>query len=180
LAHGEYIIEERTILETSVPLTNAHNLSEMVYAMNDFVIHKKDFGRMITITASIDNVPVAEYHADGLIIATPTGSTAYSLSNGGPIVAPLCSVLILTPVAPHSLSMRPLVVPDTAEISLTPGDGSGTTSLVADGQIVSSQEEGETVVIRKSERTVKLLKRTGASYYDLLKQKLLWSLLPQR
>lgn len=180
LAKGEYIIEERTMLESSISVEGTENLNEMVYAMNDFVIHKKDFARMMTVATTIDGVPVADYHADGLIISTPTGSTAYSLSSGGPIVVPTCSVLVLTPVSPHSLNMRPLVVPDTVEIVLTPGAGSGTTSLVADGQIVSSKEEGERIIIRKSERVVKLLKRVENSYYDLLKNKLLWSLLTKQ
>lgn len=180
LAKGEYIIEERSMLESSISVEGTENLNEMVYAMNDFVIHKKDFARMMTVAATIDGVPVADYHADGLIISTPTGSTAYSLSSGGPIVVPTCSVLVLTPVSPHSLNMRPLVVPDTVEIVLTPGTGSGTTSLVADGQIVSSKEEGERIIIRKSERVVKLLKRVENSYYDLLKNKLLWSLLTKQ
>lgn len=176
LQTGDYIIEDRVILETSVKLEGHDNLSEMIYALNDFVLHKKDFARMMTIATTIDGVPVAEYHADGLIISTPTGSTAYSLSSGGPIVAPTCAVVVLTPVSPHSLNMRPLVAPDTVEIVLTPGIGSGATSLVADGQIVCSLEEGISVAIRKSERVVKLLKRIENSYYDLLKNKLLWSL----
>ncbi len=169
LLKGDFIIEDRTILETKVNNT-------MLYALNDFVIHKRDFARMITIDAVIDNVPVAEYHADGLIIATPTGSTAYSLSSGGPIIAPNCHVIVLTPVSPHSLNMRPLVIPDTLEITLTTGTESGITSLVADGQHLTPLEPQERVVIRKSERVVKLLKRVENSYYDLLKNKLLWSI----
>jgi NAD+ kinase len=176
LQTGDYIIEDRVILETSIKLDGQDNLSEMMYALNDFVLHKKDFARMMTIAATIDGVPVAEYHADGLIISTPTGSTAYSLSSGGPIIAPTCAVIALTPVSPHSLTMRPLVAPDSVEIVLTPGAGSGATTLVADGQSVSLIEEGASVVIRKSERVVKLLKRVQNSYYDLLKNKLLWSL----
>ncbi|TAE28198.1 MAG: hypothetical protein EAZ92_08430 [Candidatus Kapaibacterium sp.] len=169
LLKGDFIIEDRTILETKANNT-------MLYALNDFVIHKRDFARMITIDAVIDNVPVAEYHADGLIIATPTGSTAYSLSSGGPIIAPNCHVIVLTPVSPHSLNMRPLVIPDTLEIMLTTGAESGITSLVADGQHLTPLEPQERVVIRKSERVVKLLKRVENSYYDLLKNKLLWSI----
>jgi NAD+ kinase len=178
LLKGEYIIENRTMLETSVHRTNddGYDLSEMMYALNDFVIHKKDFARMITIDATIDGVPVAEYHADGLIISTPTGSTAYSLSSGGPIIAPNCAVLTITPVSPHSLTMRPLVVPDSVEIRLTPGVGSGVTSFVADGATVCSLDESATVEIRKSKRVVKFLKPLNTSYYDLLKHKLLWSL----
>jgi NAD+ kinase len=169
LRNGEFIIEDRTILETVIGETS-------MYALNDFVLHKKDFVRMITIDARLDGVPMAEYHADGLIIATPTGSTAYSLSSGGPIIAPNCSVFVLTPVSPHSLNMRPVVVPDTSEIMLTPGADSGITSLVADGQSICALEVQQTVVIRKSERVVKLLKRVQNSYYDLLKNKLLWSI----
>lgn len=169
LHKGDFIIEDRTLLEIILQ-------DDSVFALNDFVIHKHDFARMITIDAMIDGVPVAEYHADGLIIATPTGSTAYSLSSGGPIVAPNCNVVVITPVSPHSLNMRPLVVPDTAEIALTPGKESGVTSLVADGQNVCALEPAQTVIIRKSERVVKLLKRVQNSYYDLLKNKLLWSI----
>lgn len=169
LLKGDFIIEDRTVLETIIG-------SETFFTLNDFVIHKRDFARMITINATIDGVPVAEYHADALIIATPTGSTAYSLSSGGPIVAPNCNVVVITPVSPHSLNMRPLVVPDTVEIVLTPGAESGITSLVADGQSVASLDVQQPVVIRKSERVVKLLKRVQNSYYDLLKNKLLWSM----
>jgi NAD+ kinase len=169
LQTGAYLLENRTVLETIVHDTT-------MYALNDIVVHKKDFSRMITIKASADGRTIAEYHADGLIISTPTGSTAYSLASGGPIVEPGCGIVIITPVSPHTLTMRPLVISDSREILLETGIVSGTTSLVADGQTVKVLDAGAKVIIRKSERVVKLLKRSQHNYYDLLKKKLLWSI----
>jgi NAD+ kinase len=178
LVKGEYVLEERFVIEASVhPQIRDEELPPTIvhYAVNDFVIHKKDFARMITVRAFADGHPIADYRADGLILATPTGSTAYSLSSGGPIIAPNCSVFTLTPVSPHSLNQRPLIIPDSTEVTLEPLEESGVTSLVADGEPVHTLDVGARVVIRRSEKVVKLLKRVQSSYYDLLKKKLLWS-----
>ncbi len=179
LVKGEYVLEERFVIEATVlhpQLDHQENARAIVhYAVNDFVVHKKDFARMITVRAFADGHPIADYRADGLILATPTGSTAYSLSSGGPIIAPNCSVFSLTPVSPHSLNQRPLIIPDSTELTLEPLEESGVTSLVADGEPVHTLDVGTRVIIRRSEKVVKLLKRVQSSYYDLLKKKLLWS-----
>jgi NAD+ kinase len=149
--------------------------AQRFYALNDFVLHKKDFARMISIRASVDGHRVADYRADGLILSTPTGSTAYSLSSGGPIIAPNSAVFSLTPISPHSLNQRPLVIPDASEVWFEPSEDSGVTSLIADGETSTPVEPGQRIVIRRSEKVVKLLRRTQSSYYDILKKKLLWS-----
>lgn len=195
---GEYHVEDRTVIEarigTTIPenerrardddedddydnlsLANTLDISDVLYACNDIVIHKKNIIHMITIRALVDGNPIADYRADGLIISTPTGSTAYSLSSGGPIIVPTCQALCLTPISPHSLNLRPLVIPDSSEICLEiiPNDGSAT--LIADGTETLEISQGQKIVITKSERVMKLLKRENRSYYDLLKKKLLWS-----
>lgn len=166
---GEYVLEDRAILQTTL------GDGTTIYALNDFVIRQSDAARMITVRASIDGNHVADYRADGLIISTPTGSTAYSLSNGGPIIAPTCAVLCLTPVSPHSLTLRPLVVPDSSEIALESFTNNVEAILLADGEIVARLQTSERIHIRRSDQVVKLLKRTSRTYYDLLKNKLLWS-----
>ncbi len=171
LLKGEYIVEDRTVIESTLD-------GVTYYALNDFVLHKKDFARMITIKVYIDGHPIADYRSDGLILATPTGSTAYSLASGGPIIAPTCAVFTLTPVSPHSLNLRPLVIPETAEVWLEPGEESGLTNFVADGETIMSLEPGARVVLRRSEKVVKLLKGVQSTYYELLKNKLLWSVNP--
>jgi NAD+ kinase len=176
LLKGEYLIEERIVMEAVVQKPDGETLTEdLFYAVNDFVVHKKDFARMIGIRAFADGHPIADYRSDGLILATPTGSTAYSLSSGGPIIAPNCAVFCVTPVSPHSLNQRPLVLPDSSEICFAPTEESGATSLVADGETVMVLEAGTRVMMRRSDKAMKLLKRTQSSYYDVLKKKLLWS-----
>jgi NAD+ kinase len=190
LIKGEYIVEERCIIEAIVQTQDfqAHSAAARkasastdaatptrFYAVNDFVIHKKDFARMITIRAYVDGHPIADYRSDGLILATPTGSTAYSLSSGGPIIAPNSAVFALTPISPHSLNQRPLIVPESSEVWFEPTAESGQTSLVADGEVVAVLEPRARVIIHRSEKVVKLLKRLQSSYYELLKKKLLWS-----
>jgi NAD+ kinase len=178
LLKGEYLIEERFVVEATIVAEQGTTLTGVpVYAMNDFVLHKKDFARMITIRAFVDGHPIADYRSDGLILTTPTGSTAYSLSSGGPIVAPNCSVFCITPVSPHSLNQRPLVIPDSSEVWFEPHGDSGQTSFVADGQTVLAIEPESRVIVRRSEKVVKLLKRVESSYYELLKRKLLWSVV---
>ncbi len=164
---GNYIIEDRAMAEVVIG-------GETIYALNDFVVQRKNFARMITVRAYVDGNLIADYRADGLIVSTPTGSTAYSLSCGGPIIAPACSVFCITPISPHSLTLRPLVVPDTSEICIETIE-SADIQLVADGQVVRPVKGGEQIVIRRSAEEVKLVRQASGSYYDLLKKKLLWS-----
>jgi NAD+ kinase len=128
---------------------------------------------MISITASINGEYLTTYQADGLIVATPTGSTAYSLSNGGPIVAPQSGIICLTPVAPHSLNVRPIVIPDTAEITLSVESRSHNFLVAIDGRSEKCLE-GTTLTIRRAAHTIKIMRLFGRNYYSTLREKMMW------
>ena len=165
---GDYLLEDRFVLQADFGDTQA-------FALNDFVVHQSEIGRMISLRASVNEETVAEYRADALIISTPTGSSAYNLSAGGPLIAPSCSVICMTPVSPHALTFRPLVVPDTAEICLEESSGRASCDLVADGVNIGKVSSNGIVHIRRSDQKIKLLKRAQRSYYDILRNKLLWA-----
>lgn len=165
--NGVYRLVDRAILETTVD-------GRKYYALNDFVIEKNDNSKMITLAAYSDDHYVGDYRADGVIIATPTGSTAYSLSCNGPIIAPSTPVLCITPISPHTLTLRPLVVPDTNEIRFRLDTPNCEAILVADGFTVKLIKYGEEVIVKLSESKVKLIKPEKSTYYDVLRRKLLW------
>jgi NAD+ kinase len=168
LMKGNYRVVDRTVIETDFN-------KDKIYALNDFVIEKKDSSRMITLDGYVNGHHIGSLRADGIIITTPTGSTAYSLSCGGPIITPATAVICITPISPHSLTLRPLVVPDTSEIALEVHSPTGEVSLVADGQIRKILKNDEIVKIRRSEARVKLIKPLESSYFDLIRAKLLWA-----
>ncbi|MBK9248561.1 MAG: NAD(+)/NADH kinase [Ignavibacteria bacterium] len=168
LINGDYRIVDRAILETTYK-------DETMYAFNEFVIEKYNSSKMITIRASVDGHLIADYSADGIILTTPTGSTAYSLSNGGPIIAPSAEVFCITPIAPHSLTLRPLIIPDSLEITLELISSGSNALLVADGLIQKELTTGERVSIKRSSFGVKLIKHKDTTYFELLRNKLLWS-----
>lgn len=168
LLEGNYRVVDRLVIETEIN-------GEKLYALNDFVIEKSNSSRMITVSAFANDHHIADYRADGLIITTPTGSTAYSLSCNGPVIAPATKVLCLTPISPHSLNLRPLVIPDTNELRFLIKSPTGLANFVVDGQIIRILKSEAEVVIRRSEAVVKLIKPTDSSYYDLLRKKLLWA-----
>ncbi len=165
---GNYRVVDRTVIETTIE-------GETIYALNDAVIEKKDSSRMITIHAFANNNFIGEYRSDGLILTTPTGSTAYSLSCGGPILAPDTNVFCITPICPHSLTFRPLVIDDGYEITLKVMSLTGEVSFVADGQIKRTLKHDDSLIFKRSEEKIKLIKPIDSSYYDLLRNKLLWS-----
>lgn len=165
---GNYRIVDRTTLETTLN-------GKTSYALNEMLVERTGSGKMISIRAFVNEHHVADYRADGVILTTPTGSTAYSLAAGGPIIAPSAHALCLTPISPHTLTLRPLIIQDQSEIRFEfPADDS-VAQLVADGQIIGTLTQGMTLTIRKSEHLVKLIKRADSTYYDLLREKLLWS-----
>lgn len=165
---GNYRIVDRTTLETTIS-------GKTYYALNEILIEKSSQSKMITVRAFVSEHHVADYRADGIIVATPTGSTAYSLAAGGPIITPSAPALCLTPVSPHTLTLRPLIVQDTSDIRLEiPADGSEA-HLVADGTIIADLRPGDSATVRKSDHLIKLIKRAESTYYDLLREKLLWS-----
>jgi NAD+ kinase len=142
-------------------------------AVNDIVVGKGTISRLNHCDVYVDGVFVSAYKADSLIVSTPTGSTAYSLAAGGPILMPTVSALVVTPVSAHTLTLRPLVVPDTSEIELVVNTGADEAYLSVDGQVGMPMYDGDRVRCGKSELQVKLL-RVKATFFDVLRAKLKW------
>lgn len=170
LYSGDYVTENHSVIEA---VAMRGSLSGCPRALNDIAVLKQDNASMITIHARIDGEELITYQADGLIISTPTGSTAYSLSNGGPIIMPATDVLCLTPVAPHSLSVRPIVVPAKAEITLTVESRSHNYLVAIDGRSEKLPER-TTLRIRRAPYEVKIVKRHGGGYITTLRGKMMW------
>ncbi|NQY52609.1 MAG: NAD(+)/NADH kinase [Campylobacteraceae bacterium] len=161
-----YKIDKRMMIEASSNLNT-------FFAFNDIVISKKSISSMIRIKAMIDGKPFNSYYGDGVIISTPTGSSAYNLSAGGPLVHPMTEAFILTPIAPHSLTQRPLVLPASFEIEFTIIDSFGAVVIV-DGQEIYQIEQNETIKIKMSDKKAKLIHREDRNYFEVLSEKLQW------
>jgi len=172
---GRYVVEDRLVLEAVSPVLEG----KTVRAVNDVVVEKSRSPRIIDFEAHIDGAYAVTYRGDGLIISSPTGSTAYALSNGGPIVTPTSAVIGITPIAPHTLSGRPLIVPDSSKIRVVVQSESNEVLLSADGQIEAFLQPPVEVTVRRSPSTIKLVKRTDRSYFDVLRAKLLWGQDPR-
>jgi NAD+ kinase len=169
---GKYAIEERTMLAAEVRRDGAVTFSTL--ALNDAVVNKGSVGRLIEFVVNIDGEFVYDLRADGLIVTTPTGSTAYALSADGPIVQPGVPGFALVPISPHTLSNRPIMISDRSviEISLM---RAGDARLHFDGQLQCDLQEGDRVVIRRAEHTIKFVHPPGYSYFTMLREKLHWS-----
>ncbi len=166
----KYSIQERTLLHVE---TSDGTCFEYPYALNEVSVLKQDSSSMLSITASVNGEMVHTYHADGLLVATPTGSTAYSMSVGGPLVVPEAENFILSPIASHSLNVRPLIVPDTWVFELEVHSRSQCYLVALDGR--SKVLELETKLkIRKANFTVKVVKQLNHTFFDTLKNKLMW------
>ena len=165
---GNYRIDERMMIEGYIEKDGKR---DEFYAFNDVVITRPTIAHMIKVDAFIDNDWFNSYIGDGLIISTPTGSTAYNLSLGGPIVYPLSKVFIMTPIAPHSLTQRPLVVPIDFTINLTSPDK---LVIMIDGQDDYIFSSGDKLVIKGATMSAKLLHKKEHSYFKVLREKLLW------
>ncbi len=168
---GNYHLEARMVLEAEL---EDGPLAELPWALNEFVIDRSGLAGLITIDVTVDGVVLNRYWADGLIFSTPTGSTAYSLSAGGPIVSPACEVVILTPIAPHTLTLRPIVLPASVEIEVRVYTGGQPYVLAADGRSQLIHREGQRITIRKAAHTVNLVKLPGQHYFQTLRTKLMW------
>ena len=166
----KFSIQERTLLYVE---TSDGTCFEYPYALNEVSVLKQDSSSMLSITASVNGEMVHTYHADGLLVATPTGSTAYSMSVGGPLVVPESENFILSPIASHSLNVRPLIVPDTWVFELEVHSRSQCYLVALDGR--SKVLELETKLkIRKADFTVKVVKQLNHTFFDTLKNKLMW------
>lgn len=170
LYSGDYTVEERALIRTESDGTPIEGCD---CALNDVAILKRDTASMITIRASINGEFLSTYQADGLIVSSPTGSTAYSLSNGGPIIVPGTGVMLLTAVAPHSLNVRPIVIPDTAIVELTVSSRSHSFLVAIDGRSMK-MPEGTTLKLSRAPYKVSVVKRPGVRYFTTLREKMMW------
>jgi len=171
IAQGRAAVERRSLMQ--VQLLRGDTVRGSYLVFNDAVVNKTALARLNTYDLHIDKVFVASYRADGMIVATPTGSTAYSLSAGGPVLMPTVNALVVTPVAPHSLTHRALVVPDSVEIELLLRSEEEVAYLSLDGQPGLDLRDGDRVRCSRSEHQVSLF-RTGTDFFQLLRTKLKW------
>jgi len=169
---GSYQLDHRLMLSAQVYRGGEKKLHERV--LNDVVISKSALARIIEIEALVDGRFVNRFRADGLIISTPTGSTAYNLSAGGPVIYPSMEAVVITPICPHTLSNRPLVVPSDAEFELTLKTPDEEVALTLDGQVGMPLQAGDRVVVRKSAMTFNLIQAHTRNYFDVLRSKLRW------
>lgn len=169
--NGEYKVD--TLAMVQVETTGNGGIDIQSCALNDIAILKRDNASMITIRTSINGEYIVTYHADGLIVSTPTGSTAYSLSNGGPIIAPHTGTLCLTPVAPHSLNVRPIVLPDNVEITLEVESRSHNFLIAVDGRSAKC-DESQVLTIRRAPYDAHIVKPHGMTYFSILRKKMMW------
>lgn len=170
LHKGEYTVESRKTIKVEV---DGFEFSEPPYALNDVSILKRDNASMISIRAAVNGEYLTTYQADGLIVSTPTGSTAYSLSNGGPIIVPGTSVFLMTAVAPHSLNMRPIVMQDNVVLTLDVESRSHNFLIAIDGRSEKCSE-GARITLSKASHKVNMVKRLGQTYSRVLRQKMMW------
>ncbi len=170
---GRYRVFEHSVIK--IDTEDGTDVQGSPYALNDIALLKRDHASMISIRASVNDEYVMTYQADGLIVTTPTGSTAYSLSNGGPIISPGTGTLCLTPVAPHSLNVRPIVIPDDSVITLKVESRSHSFLAAVDGRS-TSLHEGTVVRISKAPYMVKIVRFSDRHYFATLREKMMWGL----
>lgn len=168
--NNHYKIEERSVLQLRC---NDDKLMKDPYALNEIAVLKRDSSSMISIHTAINGAPLTTYQADGLVIATPTGSTAYSLSVGGPIIVPHSKTIAITPVAPHSLNVRPIVICDDWEITLDVESRSHNFLVAIDGRSETCRETTR-LSISRADYTIKVVKRFNHIFFDTLRNKMMW------
>jgi NAD+ kinase len=168
-----YVKTQRVLLEMEVRRADT-TISRRI-GLNDAVISRGGLSRLIRLQTWIDGAALTEYNADGLVISTPTGSTAYSLAAGGPILTPDCGVFVVTPICPHVLTNRSLIFSDASTIAVSPGSDQGEIYLTVDGQDSMAISTGDMIYIRKAKKCVPLAVLPGVSFFEVLRQKLKWS-----
>ncbi|HUQ94684.1 MAG TPA: NAD(+)/NADH kinase [Bryobacteraceae bacterium] len=169
---GQHRIGRRRMLRCEL-LRGGNRVGEYE-ALNDAVVTKAAMARMVNLDTFVDDHFVCTFKADGLIIATPTGSTAYSLSAGGPIIFPSVDALAMTPICPHMLTNRPVVVPDTSEIRIVCRDMDDSSYLTVDGQVGEPLKRGDSITCKRSENSISLILPPQQQFFDVLREKLKW------
>jgi NAD+ kinase len=170
---GDYVLSERTLLKVEIIRDGAVVASRVV--LNDAVASRGEISRLVRLTVRIGDTVLTEYNADGLIVATPTGSTAYSLSAGGPILEPNSGVFVVNPICPHVLTNRAVIVNHDTPITITPAESSPDIFLTLDGRASHRIHAGDTIRITRADRRLPLAMLPGVSFFDVLRQKLKWS-----
>ena len=178
-AAGDHVVEPRMTLEARV-----HDILGVERArwraLNDVVLHKGGFARVVTMRVQANGETVARYAADGVVLATPTGSTAYNLSAGGPVVFPTLETIIVTAVSAHTLAIRPLVLPPTSEVIVQAEDGPDELLVTVDGQGGATFAVGEALVVRRSPYPVQIVRFAEGSFFATMREKLHWGGLKDR
>lgn len=178
-SRGEYMAEQRMTLDARAFGINGEPRGQW-RCLNDVVLHKGGFARVVRFGVHVDGEPIGALGADGVVISTPTGSTGYSLSAGGPVVVPTVESIIVTPVSPHTLAMRPLVLPPDVEVKVQAEDGPEGLLVTVDGQVGTTFTAGETLVIRRASSPVRIVRFPGTSFFVRLRHKLGWGGLSER
>jgi NAD+ kinase len=178
-ARHDYVAEARMALRAKVLDVRGIERERWI-ALNDVVLHKGGFARVVAIRVSANGEAVASYAADGVVLSTPTGSTAYSLSAGGPVVYPTLETIVVTPVSAHTLAIRTVILPASAEVTLTADDGPAELLVTVDGQVGTTFSGGETLSVRRAEGDVLIIRFPGTTFFSTLRQKLGWGGLAER
>ena len=171
--NGDYEVDRRIMLEAVIDRASEES-PQTFQAFNDVVVGKGPLGRMLDLDVFANRTPFCSYRADGLIVATPTGSTAYSLSAGGPIVYPSVAAFCITPICPHTLTNRPVILPDESVIEVINRGEDSTSYLTIDGQVGELLRKGDLVVCRRSEHSISLVRPPDLLFFDVLREKLKW------
>ncbi len=178
-AAGDFMSEARMALWSATLDRNGAERCNWL-SLNDVVLHKGGFARVVKFAVYVDDELIGTYSADGLVLSTPTGSTGYSLSAGGPIVVPTVESIVLTPVSPHTLAMRPLVLPPQVEVKVRGDDGPLELLVTIDGQVGTTFTAGETLVVRRAPNPVHIVRFPGTTFYSRMRRKLGWGGLSAR
>lgn len=175
LLKKEFQLEKRMVLKAKIDLMD----QPYVFALNDVVLDKGGVARLIQMHLYDKDEFVCSYSADGLIISTPTGSTAYSLASGGPIINPKINAIIVAPICPHTLASRPIIFSEKGDLKIVVECGHRDALLTIDGQIAKTLKSGTSVLVSKAEHTVNLIKFPESSFYSVLRKKLHWGARPR-
>lgn len=178
-ARRDYVAESRMALHARVLDARGAERRSWI-AINDVVLHKGGFARVVRLSVAANGEPIATFGADGVVLSTPTGSTAYSLSAGGPVVFPTLESIVVTPVSAHTLAIRTVILPATAEVTLQADAGPEELLVTVDGQVGTSFLSGETLSIRRADRGVLIIRFPGTGFFTTLRQKLGWGGLVER
>lgn len=165
----KYNVEDRMVLYTAVGRDQ-----QPYFALNDIVIDKGSSSRIIDLEIYVNDEYLVTFTADGIIIATPTGSTAYSLASGGPIITPKSNVIEINPIAPHTLSARPVIIPDSSSVRIVVRESHKPVHMTSDGQIEKFYQTPAEFIVTRAPYSIRLIKRQERNYYDLLRMKLMW------